>query len=1029
MTVNAVNDAPVLAFTSQVVDTTAIELSAVEAGTAGFVINGVSASDFAGFSVRGAGDVNGDGLDDLIVGAYGDDPNGSYSGASFVVFGKANGTAVELSTVQAGTGGFVINGVAAGDRSGRSVSDAGDVNGDGLDDLIIGAHLDDPNGSNSGASFVVFGKANGTAVELSAVEAGTGGFVINGVSSGDLSGYAVSGAGDVNGDGLDDLIVGAEGDDPNGSDSGASFVVFGKADGTAVELSAVEAGTGGFVINGVSSNDFSGRSVSSAGDVNGDGLDDLIVGADGDDPNGSASGASFVVFGKADGTAVELSNVEAGTGGFVINGVSSNDYSGFSVSGAGDVNGDGLDDLIIGAVRDDPNGSSSGASFVVFGKADGTAVELSNVEAGTGGFVINGVSGGARSGNAVSGAGDVNGDGLDDLIVGAYYDSPNGSNSGASFVVFGKADGTAVELSNVEAGTGGFVINGVAASDVSGKAVSGAGDVNGDGRDDLIVGAFGDDPNGSNSGTAFVVFTPTVASTGTDFSQVAAFSVDEDTALAINGLTLSDVDLSGGNVEVTLVAANGIIDVTDGAATISGDLTGSVTVSGALADVTAAIGAITYTGNANFSGADTITVTVSDLGNTGSGGAQTDSEVLNITVNAVNDAPVINLPQASFDGATVGTELLVNEGTTGEQSRPHGAALSNGNFVVTYLSQASPGDSFGLAAIILDGDGNTVVSEFLVNTETDGLQFDGDVAPLSDGGFFITYASQDPAHLNGATGAVVGQRFDANGVKVAADGSALGNPALGDEIVIANPSNNGNHKAVELSDGRLAVTFADGNNAQVQVIGLGNGADIAAIRVDETAGGRFHNDIVALNNGGFAAVYGGGSQELFLRTFDSSGNPGAIVQINQFTDGTQSDAVVASLSDGGFVVAWRSQSASVRGSGISGVSYQRFDANGDAVQADGVTPGLQEIVVDVNPTVNNEQVRPEISATADGGFVISYFENLPPPSDVQLVAFDSRRQPDRLDHPGSRDEFQHLHSGLGPHRARRRVRGGHLSGQ
>ncbi len=99
-----------------------------------------------------------------------------------------------------------------------------------------------------------------------------------------------------------------------------------------------------------------------------------------------------MVFGKADGTAVELSDIETGSGGFVINGVSAFDYSGVSVSGAGDVNGDGLHDLIVGASGDDPNGDRSGASFVVFGKADGAVVELSDVEAGIGGFVINGAS-------------------------------------------------------------------------------------------------------------------------------------------------------------------------------------------------------------------------------------------------------------------------------------------------------------------------------------------------------------------------------------------------------------------------------------------------------------------------------------------------------------------------------------------------------------------------------------------------------------------------------------------------------------
>ncbi|MBE7381225.1 MAG: FG-GAP repeat protein [Leptolyngbya sp. SIO1E4] len=488
-------------------------------GSTGFVINGIDAYDGSGYSVSTAGDINGDGIDDLIIGARFDDPNGySRVGESYVVFGsdQSFSDSLDLATLD-GSNGFVLNGTDADNISIFSVSDAGDVNGDGIDDLIIGASFANPNGNYSaGESYVVFGSNQGfsDSLELSDLD-GNNGFALNGIDGSDFSGGSVSAAGDINGDGIDDLIIGARFADPNGnSAAGESYVVFGSDQGfsASLELSALD-GSNGFVINGIDADDFSGFSVSGAGDINGDGIDDLIIGAVSADPNGNYSaGESYVVFGSKQGfsASLELATLD-GSNGFVINGIDTYDRSGRSASGAGDINGDGIDDLIVGAFGADLNSNyGAGESYVVFGSDQGfsASLELSDLD-GSNGFVLKGIDGGDNSGLSVSGAGDINGDGIDDLIIGAPFADLNSNYSaGESYVVFGSDQGfsASLELSDLD-GSNGFVINGIDANDLSGRSVSGAGDINGDGIDDLIIGATGADTNDNDdTGESYVVF-------------------------------------------------------------------------------------------------------------------------------------------------------------------------------------------------------------------------------------------------------------------------------------------------------------------------------------------------------------------------------------------------------------------------------------------------------------------------------------------------------------------------------------------
>ena len=504
-----------------------VPLSALD-GTNGFILNGIDAGDISGRSVSSAGDVNGDGYDDLIIGANRAGPNGNReAGETYVVYGEASapGTngVLDLSDLD-GTNGFILNGIYRKDYSGNSVSSAGDVNGDGYDDLIIGAYRASyPNRPDSGETYVVYGGASapGTngVLDLSDLD-GTNGFILNGIDADDRSGQSVSSAGDVNGDGYDDLIIGAHWADPNGDRSGETYIVYGGANapgaGGMLDLSMLD-GSNGFILTGIDAYDLSGRSVSSAGDVNGDGYDDLIIGARDADPNGSASGETYVVYGgaSAPGTdgVLDLSMLN-GSNGFILNGIDTDDFSGYSVSSAGDVNGDGYDDLIIGAHWADPNGNRSGETYIVYGGANapgaGGMLDLSMLD-GSNGFILTGIDAYDHSGRSVSSAGDVNGDGYDDLIIGAYGGDPNGDiNAGETYIVYGGASapgtGGVLDLSDLD-GTNGFILNGIDARDFSGFSVSSAGDVNGDGYDDLIIGALSADPNGNSyAGETYVIY-------------------------------------------------------------------------------------------------------------------------------------------------------------------------------------------------------------------------------------------------------------------------------------------------------------------------------------------------------------------------------------------------------------------------------------------------------------------------------------------------------------------------------------------
>ncbi|MES2639383.1 MAG: MopE-related protein [Myxococcota bacterium] len=392
-----------------------------------------------------------------------------------------------------------IRGEVSGDHSGESVASAGDVNGDGYADLIIGAYGDNDGGSDAGAAYLVYHPVSGR-LELSAAAA-----KLIGEQANSWAGLSVASAGDMNGDGYADLFVGAYGDGDGGFNAGAAYVVHGPVYGD-LDLSLADA-----KLIGERTNDLAGYSVASAGDVNGDGYGDLVVGSMEVSDGGSGAGAAYVVYGPVSG------ELDLSLAGARLIGEDAGDYAGYSVASAGDVNRDGYADLIIGS-------AFAEAAYLIYGPVSGD-IDLSLADArliGDLGIV----------GNSVAGAGDVNADGYDDLIIGSF--------AATAYLVLGPVSGD-VDLSLADARFTGET----AGSSGAGSSVAAAGDVNGDGYADLIIGAASDSEGGSFAGAAYLVYGPVSGDLDLELADVKLIGRDESEGAGCAVASAGDVNADG----------------------------------------------------------------------------------------------------------------------------------------------------------------------------------------------------------------------------------------------------------------------------------------------------------------------------------------------------------------------------------------------------------------------------------------------------------------------------------------------------
>jgi len=386
-------------------------------------------------------------------------------------------------------------------RFGITTASIGDLDGDGVTDLAVGASLDDNGGENRGAVWILFLNSDGTVKAYQKISNTEGGFT-GVLDDADQFGYSVTSLGDLDSDGAGDIAVGTPRDDDGADGSGAVWILFLNTDGTVKDHQKISNTEGNFT-GILDVDDYFGFSISSLGDLDGDGAGDIAVGAHYDSDGGPGTGAVWILFLNSDGTVKSHQKISDTKGNFT-GALDDYDHFGASVAPLGDLNGDGVTDIVVGAHQDDDGGSNKGSVWILFLNTDGTVKAHQKISATKGNFT-GALSSDDHFGVSVASLGDVDGDGSEDIAVGATWDDDGGANRGAVWLLFLNTDGTVKvhqKTSDTEGNFAGILDN----NDSFGISVTSLGDLDGDWITDIAVAAVGDDDGGQNRGAVWILF-------------------------------------------------------------------------------------------------------------------------------------------------------------------------------------------------------------------------------------------------------------------------------------------------------------------------------------------------------------------------------------------------------------------------------------------------------------------------------------------------------------------------------------------